>query len=194
MTTSGFRDLYRPAGPEGYYRQHGDVYRNPHEPAVAVAIAHAVEHWSLTSDRPDGIDFARVLDLAAGGGEATLALLHLIPAAQVDASDPYTSALYQRRTGLPCACHSFEQIATGEVVLAGYSCILSSCALHLASESWLPPLCLALATAGRDLLVITPLTRPEIRAAWGWRLVEATGCAAEGRSVRLRWYRSELIE
>lgn len=191
MSEPGFRHRYAGDGPDGYYRAHGDDYRNPHQPAVVAAIEYAVTHWSAEA-RPDGVRFARVLDLAAGGGEATLALRRLVPEAEMEACDPYTAALYQRRTGRPCQTWSFEAIATGEVQVADYSCIVASCALHLAGESWLPPLCLALARAARDLLVITPLTRPEVRRAWGWRLVEATVCTADERSVRLRWYRSDL--
>jgi hypothetical protein len=187
MPGPGFRDLYGPAGPEGYYREHGDDYQNPHEAAVAAAVALAVARW-----RPP-IDFARVLDLAAGGGEATVALARLVPDAAIDGIDPFTARLYERRTGRPCSAASFEQIAQGAYWLSEYSVILSSCALHLAGESWLPPLCLALAAAARDLLVITPLTRPAIREEWGWRLAGAAACEADGRSVRLRWYRSALL-
>jgi hypothetical protein len=183
MSDAGFRRLYGPAGPGGYYRDHGDDYRNPHQAAVAAAVAFAVARW-----RPP-LDFSRVLDLAAGGGEATLALAALAPDAAIDAIDPYTHRLYERRTGRPCAAATFEQIAQGAYLLSEYSCILASCALHLAGDSWLPTLCLALAAAAPDLLVITPLTRPEIREAWGWRLAEETVCAADGRDVRLRWYR-----
>jgi hypothetical protein len=190
MAEPGFRDRYGPAGPAGYYREHGDDYANPHEPAVAEALAHAVAHWSSA---PAGIDFGRVLDLAAGGGEATLVLAGLFPAATIDGIDPYTWGLYERRTGRPCLPVSFEEIARGDHTPAGYSCVVCSCALHLVEDSWLPPLCLALAAAARDLLVVTPLTRPEVRPEWGWRLVEATVCTAEERSVRLRWYRSALL-
>jgi hypothetical protein len=183
MSDAGFRHLYGPAGPDGYYRDHGDDYRNPHEAAVAAAVAFAVREWG------DLLDLSRVLDLAAGGGEATLALAALVPGSEIDGLDPYTHRLYERRTGRPCAAASFEQIAQGAYVLSEYSCIVASCALHLAGDSWLPGLCLALAAAAPDLLVVTPLTRPAIREAWGWRLVEEAVCAADGRDVRLRWYR-----
>lgn len=190
MGEPGFRDRYAGAGPGGYYRAHADDYRNPHEPAVRAALEHAVVHWSRGRD--DGVRFRRVLDLAAGGGEATLALRRLVPTAEIAACDPYTAPLCRRRTGGECQEWSFEAIATGAVQLPDYSCIVASCALHLAGESWLPPLCLALARAADDLLVLTPLTRPEVRAEWGWRLVESAVCTAEGRSLRLRWYRSTL--
>lgn len=189
--SQAFRDHYASDGPAGYYQRHAADYRNPHQPAVQVAIAHALTHWS-TPTRPDGIDFSEVFDLAAGGGEATLALWQLRPEVRVQACDPYTAQLYERQTGLPCASISFEDLATGRAVLPASRCIVCSCALHLAGESWLPGLCLALAQCARDLLVITPLTRPEIRPEWGWQAMQAVTCTAQGRSVRLRWYRSTL--
>jgi hypothetical protein len=189
MSDVGFRHHYARAGPGGYYREHADDYRNPHEPAVVAAIAHAVANWS---SQTDGLDFSHVLDLAAGSGEVTMALAQRIPAAQIEGIDPFTGQLYEQRTGRRCLPISFEAIAQGDEGLGPCSCIIVSCALHLVEDSWLPSLCLRLATTARDLVVITPLTRPEIRADWGWRLVEATSCEAEGRDVRLRWYRSTL--
>ena len=181
MPEGGFRDRYARSGPEGYYRAHGDDYTNPHEPAVAAAVGHAVNSWA--------IDFSRTLDLGAGGGEATRALLELVPSAQVEGLDPFTFRLYERRTGRPCLPAAFEQIVQGTHTLSDYSCILASCSLHLPEDSWLAPLCLALAASAPDLLVITPLTRPDIRPEWGWGLADATTCTAGGRTVRLRWYR-----
>ena len=189
MPTGGFRKLYGPDGPGGYYREHGDDYANPHEPAVAACLARVVGEWSREV-RPDGIDLSHVLDLAAGGGEATLALLRERPECVMDAIDPFTHDLYLERTGRPCRAVSFEQIARAEVELRAYTCIVASCALHLAPDSWLPGLCMTLARATRDLVVLTPMTRPRIREEWGWRLIEATSCEAEGRSLRLRWYRA----
>ena len=189
MSTGGFRKLYGPEGPAGYYREHGGVYSNPHEPAVAACIAHMVREWS-TPARPDGIDLSRVLDLAAGGGEATLALRPESPESVVEAIDPFTHELYLDRTGQPCSAVSFEQIACGEVELGAFTCIIASCALHLAPDSWLPGLCMALVRSARDLVVLTPMTRPRIREEWGWRLVEATSLSEGGKKLRLRWYRS----
>ena len=189
MSTGGFRKLYGPQGPAGYYREHGGVYANPHEPAVGACIAHMVREWSLAA-RPEGIDLTRVLDLAAGGGEATLALRRESIESVVEAIDPFTHELYLERTGLPCSAVSFEQIARAEAELHTYTCIIASCALHLAPDSWLPGLCIALVRAARDLVVLTPMTRPRIREEWGWRLVEATSLEEGGKKLRLRWYRS----
>jgi hypothetical protein len=188
MSDATLHELYEQHGPEMYYRLQGDLYRNPHEPAVAGAIAHAVAAWASPS-RPEGIDFSHVLDLAAGGGEVSRALLREVPTVCLDAIDPYTHRLYEQRTGRPCRAVSFEDIVLGRYVLPGYSCIVCSCALHLLERSWLPGLCWALASSARDLLVITPITRPEIDPTWGLVLVESVSYSAEERSVRLRWYR-----
>lgn len=184
MDGSGFRHLYAPAGPEGYYRAHADDYHNPHEPVIRLALAHAVQHWSPP------LRFDAVLDLAAGGGEATLALRELLEGIACEGMDPFTAELYRRRTGLPCQAVSFEQLASGAQVLADYSCIVCSCALHLASESWLPVLCQVLSRAAPDLLILTPLRRPLLREAWGWRLEAESTFAVDDRDLRLRWYRS----
>lgn len=187
MSSGGFRKRYE-NGPGDYYRAHADEYANPHEPAVGACIRHVVAAWSREA-RTGGIDLGHPLDLAAGGGEVTLALLRERPGCAVEGADPFTHELYRRRTGRPCWAVSFEQIATGEVEPGPYTCIVVSCALHLAAPSWLPGLCIALARAAADLVVLTPMTRPRLRPEWGWDLVEATSCEASGRSLRLRWYR-----
>ncbi len=186
MSVRGFRDLYSRSGPTAYYLQHGDQYQNPHEPAVAAAVRYAAIHWSFK------IDFSHVLDLAAGSGEVTVALNDLLPEARIEGIDPYTHRLYQQRTGRPCLAVTFEQLAKGEHELSTYRCIIVSCALHLVAASWLPSLCLRLSAAAPDLLVLTPITRPEIRPSWGWVLQSECLIEAEARSLRLRWYRSNL--
>src|SRR3954469_24032328 len=118
---TGFRHHYGPAGPAGYYRDHGDDSATPHEPPVRASVAFAVRQWR-------GIDFSRVLDLAAGGGEATLALAALVPHAEIDGIGPYTHRLYERRTQRPCAAITFEEIAKESQLLSRYSCIVCSCA------------------------------------------------------------------
>ena len=184
MPERGFRDHYARAGPEGYYRAHADDYSNPHEPAVAAAVEHAVKSWA--------IDFSRTLDLGAGGGEATLALVRFLPEVHVEGLDPFTYRLYEQRTQRRCLAVSFENIAQGVHILSAYSCILASCSLHLPEDSWLAPLCLALAVSAPDLVLITPLTRPDIRKEWGWQLADATTCTSDERTVRVRWYRRTI--
>jgi SAM-dependent methyltransferase len=66
MPAEAIRKAYQRHGVEPYYRQFGAQYRNPHELAVRRAVQAAVAAW--------GLDLTRVLDLACGSGEVTLAL------------------------------------------------------------------------------------------------------------------------
>ena len=59
---------------------------------------------------------------------------------------------------------------------------------------WLPGALLALALVAPHLLILTPLTRPEIRPEWGWNLMASTTCTAEERKVRVRWYSRNIGE
>ena len=173
------RSEYESRGVRGFYAASGARYRNPHEPQLRRAIAGAVEKW-----RPD---LARVLDLAAGSGEATIALREL-GAKHVHGIDPYTADAYRERTGQAAEQHSFGDVAAG--VLAGrhYSLVVCSFALHLCEPSRLPSVAQQLAIAGGALLILTPHTRPVIRTEWGW------DCVGElvVERVRARMYRSRL--
>ena len=60
------RAAYVAESPAGYYKRDGANYRNPHEPQIAGLLRQIVRDWPL--------EWAHVLDLAAGSGEATLAL------------------------------------------------------------------------------------------------------------------------
>ena len=153
------RAAYEQYGVRGFYERFGATYRNPHEQAVRAAIRRAIGRWSIRLDR--------VLDLACGSGEATLALRE-VGAASIDAIDPYTYAAYATRTGSAAERLTFEQIAAGALAGRWYSTIVCSFALHLVEPSRLPALALQLSLAGASLLVLTPHKRPAIRPAWGW--------------------------
>ena len=171
------RHAYESAGVEGFYRQSGSAYRNPHEPQIVRSLEIAARDWPL--------DLCRVLDLAAGSGEVTLALREL-GAASIDAIDPYTHAAYQERTGASASRETFEQIAAG--ALAGKRCSLIVCsfALHLVDPSRLPRLALELSTVGDSLLILTPHKRPHLKPQWGWELTHEMVV----HRVRSRLYRS----
>jgi SAM-dependent methyltransferase len=147
----------------GYYARFGAGYRNPHERAVRAALRAAAARWSLP--------LGRVLDLACGSGEATLALQEL-GAGQIDGIDPYTYAAYAARTGRPAERHSFEQIAAGALAGRHYDTIVCSYALHLVEPSRLPALALQLSLIAAHLVVLTPHKRPAIQPAWGWSLAD----------------------
>jgi len=179
------RGQYEARGVAPFYqavREGRRAYRNPHEPQIHRALRMAVERWQP--------DLSRVLDLAAGTGEATRGILLLRESGHkigvIEGADPYTAAAYTRRTERPAETWSFEQIAAG--VLAGrkYSLIVCSYALHLLEGSRLPVVAQQLAVASSALLVLTPNRRPEIKAEWGW---EECGRFAVD-AVKTRFYRS----
>ena len=153
------RPAYEQHGAEGFYQQFGASYRNPHEPVVAALLAQAVARWQPP--------LGRVLDLACGSGEASLAL-EAQGAVAIDAIDPYTYAAYAERTGRAAERYTFEQIAAGALAGRHYDTIVCSFALHLAPLSRLPALALQLSLLAGHLLIVTPHKRPHIQAAWGW--------------------------
>jgi hypothetical protein len=155
------RGEYERLGPEAFYRLHGHAYRNPHEPVVAKALGRAVELW-----RPN---LSRVLDLAAGSGEATLAL-RALGATDVHGVDPFTADAYERRTGTPAERLTFEAVAAGALAGRAYSLVVCSFAMHLVDPSRLPRLANQLALVAPRLWIVTPHKRPQILPAWGWTL------------------------
>src|SRR6476469_9120335 len=87
---SAIRAAYEQYGVEGFYQRFGDSYRNPHERVIRAALGAALARWDLPLDR--------VLDLACGSGEVTLAL-RTLGCEAIDGIDPYTYQAYAARTG-----------------------------------------------------------------------------------------------
>lgn len=171
------RGEYERLGPDAYYRLHGHAYRNPHEPAVGRALRVAAGRWAP--------DLSRVLDLAAGSGEATLALRGL-GAGHVDGVDPFTHEAYARRVGRPAERFTFEDVAAGAVAGRQYSLVVCSFAMHLCDPSRLPGLATQLALVAPRMWVLTPHKRPHLQHAWGWELSDEFVV----ERVRAREYRS----
>jgi 2-polyprenyl-3-methyl-5-hydroxy-6-metoxy-1,4-benzoquinol methylase len=157
---AAIRSAYERYGVDGFYQRFGDTYRNPHESAIRATLQAAVGRWHLPLDR--------VLDLACGSGEVTLALRQLGGVA-IDGIDPYTHRAYAERTGHPAEPITFEQIAAGALAGRDYSMIVCSFALHLVALSRLPALATQLSLIAPTLLVLTPHKRPQLRPEWGWR-------------------------
>jgi SAM-dependent methyltransferase len=169
------RAAYEQYGVRGFYERFGDTYRNPHEQAIRAALRQAIELWRPALDR--------VLDLACGSGEVTLALREL-GATAVHGIDPFTYRAYAERTGDLAERYTFEQIAAGALAGRSYSAIVCSFALHLLAPSWLPALAAQLSLISDTLLVLTPHKRPLLKPEWGW------ACAGElvAERVRVRYY------
>jgi SAM-dependent methyltransferase len=186
----GIRNEYarHPGGVDGFYRDHGDTYANPHELAVQLLTKRLVVERDLI--RSEGL----ILDLCCGSGEVTSELLRQgVGAERMLASDPYTSVAFDNRIGLPCEPWSFADIANGALATfeaAPLSVVVCSYALHLCESSWLPRLASALARSAKNLVVITPHKRPNLNTTWGWELLE--DYLDPGLRVRMRTYESTL--
>lgn len=170
------RHAYEDDGVLGFYARSGATYRNPHEPGVRAAVLAFAPRL-----RP-----GRVLDLACGSGEVTLALREAgVLADDVDGCDPYTGAAYRERTGRDAFPWAFEDLPSA---LAGleYAAVVASFALHLCPRSRLPGVLQALALASPCLLVLSPHKRPVVRDGWGWTLA-LERYDPEWR-VRSRWF------
>jgi SAM-dependent methyltransferase len=178
----GVRDAYagHPGGAAGWYGEHGAAYRNPHEDAVAAMVERAVRGWPQLFD-------GRVLDLACGSGEVTLALVAAgLDGERIDACDPFTAAAYERRTGGRAEPWSFADVAAGALGGRNWSVAICSYALHLCEPSRLPVVAMRLADVCESLVVITPHKRPALDPSWGWALADEHRDAVW--RVRLRRY------
>lgn len=173
--TKAIRKAYEEHGVTEYYQQYGDSYINPHEEAVAAVVAYAVTTWYLPTER--------VLDLACGSGEVTLALSAL-GVSTIVGVDPYTGKAYQARTKQNVLPLSFEDIAKGKLQEERYSLIVCSYAMHLVEVSWLPLLLHQLAIMSHQLLIVSPHKRPVIKPSWGWTLRDSVTLDR----VHGRWY------
>jgi 2-polyprenyl-3-methyl-5-hydroxy-6-metoxy-1,4-benzoquinol methylase len=169
------RTEYKEHGVAAYYQQYGDSYLNPHEAAIHTVVTHAVSTWQLPTER--------VLDLACGSGEVTLALAKL-GVTNVIGADPYTGNAYKARTQQDALIHSFEDIAQGALDNERFSLVVCSYAMHLVAVSWLPLLLHHLAVVSNNLLIISPHKRPVIKPTWGWTLHESVTL----NRVHGRWY------
>lgn len=154
------RKAYEALGAEGFYREQGSTYRNPHEPVIAACLQQAVTQWKL--------NLSGVLDLACGSGEVTLALRAL--GANCIGNDPFIYEAFETRTGQQALRFTFRDIAGGALQQQTYSLIVCSFAMHLAEASILPVLCQQLAQHCDTLLILTPHKRPALQTAWGWEL------------------------
>jgi hypothetical protein len=181
--SGSIREAYRAhaRGAVGYYAEQGASYRNPHEDGVRAMV----ERYA------DRLGSGRILDLAAGSGEVTLALVGAgVALDRIDAHDPYTADAYRARVGRACGALSFEELP--DRLEGRWSAVVCSMALHLCERSRLPLVALTLARRADALLVLTPHKRPEVRPSWGWALEDERYDAIE--RVRARLYRSTAAE
>ena len=166
LSFKAIRNEYADLGVENYYRNHGDVYENPHFPYIQ----------QLLEQNKHRIDYNRTLDLACGGGEVTLILSKSpIPSEkglgfpQTVGCDPFTHQLFEKNTGQTCLSFSFEDIIKGALTNNQspttnnhYTNIMCSFAMHLCPEKQLFPLVAQLFLVTKNIVIITPHKRPEL--------------------------------
>jgi hypothetical protein len=187
MDSFSFGDAYTTQGVDNYYAQNAATYRNPHESGVnkvlraildvivprLLTLFRLLVGPALTLLAEDGTAPLRILDLAAGSGEATLSAQRFLsthrPAVplSITACDPYTHELYTRRTGLACGRESFRDINVNGLD-GKYDIVICSFALHLVPQGELWGVLYALSTSARWLVVLAPHKKPEVGVETGW--------------------------
>ncbi|MEO6037806.1 MAG: class I SAM-dependent methyltransferase, partial [Saprospiraceae bacterium] len=153
------RPLYEEYGAEGYYTAFGEHYENPHFAEIAALLERNFPRFDCSGE---------VLDFAAGGGEVTKVLSRL-GAPRLIGCDPFTHALFEKNTGLPCLQLSFKAVIR-QGLPGTYSLIVSSFALHLCPPKELFPLAWQLLQAAPLLVVLSPHKRPELENLAGIEL------------------------
>ena len=197
-TSGGFvsvRGAYDELGAEAFYAAHGDSYTNPHEHVLAAALASALTVWQASGMLGER-RIERVLDVASGSGEASVAFrnwcetqpTHATPT--IEACDPFTHQAYETRVGRSAERWSFADICGGviEEDRRRYSLLLCSFCLHLLEKGWLHVTMAALARSAEFMIVCTPHKRPSIEAATGWDQLDER----VHERVRVRLYRSRI--
>lgn len=171
------RNEYQNSGVENFYKTHAQNYQNPHFPEIEDLLTRNFSKFDTT----------KVLDFSAGGGEVSQ-VFQKLGVREIVGCDPFTFALFEKNTRLPCLKFSFKDVIRG-VDLGHNSLIVSSFALHLCPEKDLFPLVWNLLEAATMLVIITPHKRPELEKLPGIRLIwEDFSLTGRGKKVRLKVY------
>jgi SAM-dependent methyltransferase len=196
---TSLRSAYEAVGAADFYEAYGGIYHNPHEELLRNSLVAALDAWSAANALGP---CQRVLDLACGGGEATLAFeawksasgpsTAQPPAAaaaspnkgkrkqqdrtEIEACDPFTAARYEERTGRAANDWSFADVAGGVLRDRRFDLVIASFCLHLLPPDALAATLRELARSSRLLLIATPHKRPAVGEQEGW-----TMCADEFR-------------
>ena len=153
------RNAYIEHDVDTYYEKFGNNYRNPHGLIVAEIMQLAWQKWSLNWCPEVDSSSIKVLDLACGSGEVTLALEEM-GIININGIDPFTDKSYQERTERIAQRFTFIDISNGVLSGSNYNLIVCSFALHLVPISRLPLLLYHLGLISKYLVVITPHKRP----------------------------------
>ena len=90
------------------------TYRNLHDVPLRKALFVSLSKWT----RAHRLSYCRVLDLACGSGESTVAielwLKRVGLTGTVEAADPYTYQAFENRVGRPAERFSFADVEVGK--------------------------------------------------------------------------------
>jgi SAM-dependent methyltransferase len=179
------RTEYAEKGVEAYYRTNANAYENPHFPYIQ----------QLLEQNKGRIDYAKVLDLACGGGEVAL-ILRGLGFENTVGCDPFTKRLFVKNTGLPCFNYSFEDIVKGRLtakVERQFSSIISSFGMHLCDEKMLYSLTNQLFMLTKNVVILTPHKRPQLEHFPEFELLfEDFVLTERGKKVFLKSYGSVI--
>ncbi len=177
------RNGYAELGVEGFYRDNGATYCNPHFSYIAELIRR--NHHQ--------IDCRRVLDFCCGSGEVSQVLSNL-GYDHVEGCDPFTQKAYTQRMDHPCLPYSFDDVIRGKLSGKQYTSVICSFAMHLCPPKKLYPLTRQLFDCSPQLIVITPHKRPALEILDGIRLdFEDAVLTERGKAVRLKGYSDGLL-
>lgn len=168
--TIAIRKRYEEEGVDNFYANCED-YENPH----FAIIKGLLSEENLSED-------LKILDLCCGSGQVTRCL----PRCDVVGCDPYLKDQYVKATGNDCYAFSFDDIIAGKLTGKAFDMIICSFALHLCEMEKLPILLYQLSRITRELIIITPHKRPEVKDFF--TMIDER---IESR-VRLRRYRSTI--
>ncbi|CAE8607993.1 unnamed protein product [Polarella glacialis] len=188
-------------GVAGFYT--ATTWHNPWQDKLEGALSRALSDWDergffLKSDwdAEEGHPLGRVLDLACGSGEASMALMRwaeLWPGAvaTLEASDPFNFDSYESRTGRKAHKWSFGDVAGGALDGQGtYDLVLCTFAMHLVEGPELLDTLKALSTGSRLLVIGSSRKEPHVTKKSGWELLDYKPFSFGG-GIRLALYRSQ---
>lgn len=176
------RIKYEKLGVEKYYKKYAFKYTNP----------HFLQIQELLINNEKYIDYSKILDFCAGGGE-TSKVLQELGFKEMIGSDPYTHKLYKRNVKRPCEKWSFDDVIRQKMT-GDYSSIICSFAMHLCDEKRLYPLTFELFQHAPTLVIITPHKRPILENITGIEKThEDFALTPKGKKVRLKIYKTTLV-
>lgn len=151
MNDNGFRKHYK-NGVKEFYLTNGMKYYNPHHSDISTGINFLFKIKN---------NINKILDLCAGGGEVTKAVLYMKYNVNIVGADPFTYKLYEFNTKLKCYKWSFDDIMEG-CIDEQFDMIICSYALHLCEKNKLYNIMESLSRSTKYLCVISPFKLPYV--------------------------------